>query len=273
MKGKKQQMMRRSLAILVTLTLAAGISACQNRQEEKKTEKKEDVTVSVLAAASMTDVLDDLRARYEKKHPEVTLQFSYESSGTLKTQIEQGVGADLFISAATKQMDELKASEKVDADTIVNLLENKVVMIAPKGERGSVTSFEDMAADNVSMVAIGNSDVPVGQYTQEIYENLGLWDSILEKANLATNVRQVLDWVATENAPYGIVYATDAMIEDQVEIICEAPEGTCEQAIYPAGIVSASTKKDETRAFLTYLQSEEASTVFEEYGFTPMVHE
>jgi len=118
------------------------------------------------------------------------------------------------------------------------------------------------------MIAIGNSDVPVGQYTEQIYKNLGLWEQVEKKANLATNVRQVLDWVATKNVSCGIVYATDAMIEPKVKVICEAPKGACDKVVYPAGIVKSSEHVKEAEQFMDYLQTDEAKAVFTEYGFS-----
>ena len=242
----------------------------QTQQSEKETEesKAEEVELHILAAASMTDVLTEIADKYEEEHPEITLTFSFDSSGTLQTQIEEGAPADVFISAALKQMNELNEQGLMDEDSIIELLENKVVLIKPKGSELDIASFEDVASDKVTMVAIGNSDVPVGQYTQTIYENLGLWDQIQEKANYATNVRQVLDWVATKNADCGIVYATDAAIEPEVEIISEAPEGSCTPAIYPAGIVKDSEYPEQAKEFMDFLKTDEVKEIFENYQFT-----
>lgn len=242
----------------------------QTQQSERETEegKAEEVELHILAAASMTDVLTEIADKYKEEHPETTLTFSFDSSGTLQTQIEEGAPADVFISAALKQMDELNEQGLMDEDSIIELLENKVVLIKPKGSELDIASFEDVASDKVTMAAIGNSDVPVGQYTQTIYENLGLWDQIQEKANYATNVRQVLDWVATKNADCGIVYATDAAIEPEVEIICEAPEGSCTPAIYPAGIVKDSEYPEQAKEFMDFLKTDEVKEIFENYQFT-----
>ena len=205
---------------------------------------------------------------YKKEHENVKFVFNFDSSGTLKTQIEEGAPADIFISAAMKQMDELDKGGFIKKDSIVKLLENKVVLIQPKDAKTEISSFEDVATDKVSMVAIGNADVPVGQYTEQIYKNLGLWDQVAAKANLATNVRQVLDWVATNNVDCGIVYATDAMIEENVKVICEAPQGTCDPVIYPAGVVKSSENAKAAEQFMEYLKTDEAKSVFTAYGFT-----
>lgn len=247
-------------AVLCMVFFAAGCS--------EKVENKNGVELNILAAASMTDVLEDVSEMYRKENPDVTLVFHFDSSGTLKTQIEQGAPADLFLSAAMKQMDELEKAGWMKKDSIEKLLENKVVLIKPADSKLEIDSFEDVATNQVSMAAIGNADVPVGQYTEEIYRNLNLWEQVYPKANLATNVRQVLDWVSTGNVECGIVYATDAMVEKNVTVVCEAPEGTCEKVIYPIGIVKTSSHTKEAEAFLRYLKTKEVKTVFEKYGFT-----
>lgn len=259
--------MKKFLSVILAMSLfGALLIGCS--KEEKNEEKKQEVELQIMAAASMTDVMKELGENYKKENGNVTFTFNFGSSGTLQTQIEEGAPADMFISAATKQMDALKEKGLMDDDSIVNLLENKVVLIKPKDSALDIQSFEDVAGDKVSMVAIGGEGVPVGQYTQTIYENLGLWDKIKEKANLASDVRQVLDWTASKNVDCGIVYQTDAMIEENVEIVCEAPKGSCDKVIYPAGIVKSSEKKEEAEKFLEYIKSDEAKKVFEKYGFT-----
>lgn len=229
----------------------------------------EAVDLYVLAAASLTDVLTELQEMYNVDNPDVNILFNFDSSGTLQTQIEEGAPADIFFSAAQKQMTDLDDAGLMVSDTIVNILENKVVLIKPAGSDLAITSFEEAAtSESVSMVAIGNSDVPVGQYTETIFTNLGIWDQLSAKANLANNVRQVLDWVSTGNADCGFVYATDAAIDDGVEVITEAPEGSANPVIYPAGVVEASTAPEQAGAFIEFMQTDEALAVFEKYGFT-----
>lgn len=259
------------LAGILGVMLLGGCAAPAENgkaEEDCAEEKTEQTEIRVLAAASLTDAFTEIAKEYKKEEPDIRLVFSFESSGTLKTQIEEGAPADVFVSAAMKQMEALDAAGLIKSDTIRKLLENKVVLIKPAGADSKITSFEDAASDKTEMIAIGNADVPVGQYTETIYRNLGLWDAVQAKANLATNVRQVLDWVATGNAPCGVVYATDAMIEPKVEVICEAPEGTCEKVIYPAGVVKASAHLEEAKRFEEYLTSEKAAKILEKYGFT-----
>ena len=271
----KKEIIRRA-AMVTAVAMLAVLTACGQTESKgeketgEKNEGKKPVTeLTVLAAASMTDAMQEIGEAYQETHENIEITYQFDSSGTLKTQIEEGAPADIFISAATKQMDELVQGELVAKDSVFPWLENKVVLIVPKDSEDGPDSFEDAAKEEVPMIAIGNEDVPVGQYTQTIYQNLGLWENIQAKANLASNVRQVLDWVATGNAPCGVVYATDAQIEENVKVVCEAPKGSCDPVIYPAGMVSASKEKEEAAEFLEYLKTEEVSKILEAYGFTP----
>lgn len=259
-----------AVAMLAVLTACGQTESKDEKETGEKNEGKKPVTeLTVLAAASMTDAMQEIGEAYQETHENIEFTYQFDSSGTLKTQIEEGAPADIFISAATKQMDELVQGELVAEDSVFPWLENKVVLIMPKDSEDGPDSFEDAAEEEVPMIAIGNEDVPVGQYTQTIYQNLGLWENIQAKANLASNVRQVLDWVATGNAPCGVVYATDAQIEENVKVVCEAPKGSCDPVIYPAGMVSASKEKEASAEFLEYLKTEEVSEILEAYGFTP----
>lgn len=271
----KNKRIRRAAMVTVVAMLAV-LTACgqtESKSEKETGEKKEGkkpvTELTVLAAASMTDAMQEIGEAYQETQENIEITYQFDSSGTLKTQIEEGAPADIFISAATKQMDELVQGELVEEDSVFPWLENKVVLIVPKDSEDGPDSFEDAAKEEVPMIAIGNEDVPVGQYTQTIYQNLGLLENIQAKANLASNVRQVLDWVATGNAPCGVVYATDAQIEENVKVVCEAPKGSCDPVIYPAGMVSASKEKEASAEFLEYLKTEAVSEILEAYGFTP----
>lgn len=259
-----------AVSMLAVLTACGQTESKSEKETGEKNEGKKPVTeLTVLAAASMTDAMQEIGEAYQETHENIEITYQFDSSGTLKTQIEEGAPADIFISAATKQMDELVQGELVAKDSVFPWLENKVVLIVPKDSEDGPDSFEDAAKEEVPMIAIGNEDVPVGQYTQTIYQNLGLLENIQAKANLASNVRQVLDWVATGNAPCGVVYATDAQIEENVKVVCEAPKGSCDPVIYPAGMVSASKEKEASAEFLEYLKTEAVSEILEAYGFTP----
>ena len=233
------------------------------------TESGEAVELTILAAASLTDVCNEIKTEYEAAHPNVTLNFSYGASGALQTQIEEGAPADLFFSAATKQMTALNDEGLMDPDSIVNLLENKVVLIVPEGSDKDITSFEDVATDKVGMIGLGEpGSVPVGQYSEEIFNSLEILDTVKTKANYGSDVRTVLSWVETGAVDCGVVYATDAYVGENIQIVCEAPAGSCKQVIYPVGIVKASEHADAAAEFLAYLQTDHTMQKFESYGFS-----
>jgi len=277
------------MASLFVMGCGAKEGTAGNGSEADKTE--EPVELTILAAASLTDVCNEIKEKYESIHENVTLNFSYGGSGALQTQIEEGAPADVFISAATKQMTALDEQGLMNSESIVQLLENKVVLVVPvdnvtdstntangSGEAKvtsesdvAITTFEDVATDKVSMVGLGEpGSVPVGQYSEEIYTALNLLDPVKDKANYGSDVRTVLSWVETGEVDCGIVYATDAYTTDKVKIVAEAPEGSCKQVIYPAGIVKSTENAEAAAAFMAYLQQEEILALFESYGFTAL---
>lgn len=267
--------MRKSTGNKIVKVAAAGIGAmmilagCGGSKPAETAAAAEETTILVAAAASLKYSYDkELIPMFEAANPGIKAEATYDSSGKLQTQIEEGLGADVFMSAASKQMNTLKDENMVDADSIVNLLENKIVLIVPAGMETKVTSFEDIT--NADMVAIGDPEsVPVGQYAKEALTSLGLWDAVNAKSTKGTNVTEVLNWVAEGSADAGIVYATDAATTDKVEVIAEAPAGSlAAKVIYPVGIVSASENKDAAQKFVEFLQSDEAIAVFEKYGFS-----
>lgn len=231
--------------------------------------KNEPAELTILAAASLTDVCNEIKPMYEEAYPNVTLTFSYGGSGALQTQIEEGVPADIFLSAALKQMTALEEEGLMDADSIFHFLENKVVLIVPVDSESEITSFEDVITDKVTMIGLGEPEsVPAGKYAEEIFTTLGILDEVKEKANYGSDVRTVLSWVESGAVDCGIVYATDAYTSEQVKIVCEAPLGSCTPVIYPAGIVQASGHPQEAAQFLEYLRSDEIMELFAFYGFS-----
>jgi len=202
---------------------------------------------------------------YAKEAPNVKLVFNFDSSGKLQTQIENGAEADIFLSAAEKQMDALESY--IVSTSRKDLLLNKVVLIVPEGEDKGIASFDDIATDKVSLIALGNADVPVGQYSEEIFTTLGTWDAISKKASLGSNVKEVLSQVENGSVDCGIVYSTDAATSNGVTIIAEAPEGSHKAIVYPAAVLSASQSQEAAQAFLDYLNMPEAEKVFEKIGF------
>ena len=216
--------------------------------------------------------MEDIQKDFNKEYPDVNILFNADSSGTLQTQIEEGSRCDIFFSAATKQMDALVDEELADKDSVVDLLENKVVLIKPRDGETKVSGFENITdAENI---ALAGEDVPVGQYSREIFKNLGIEDDVNKmEINEGKNVTEVLASVSERSNEIGIVYATDAAsIADKVDIIAEAPAGSLETPVlYPAGLTIDSEASDSeaaaAKAFLEYLQTDDAMKVFEEYGF------
>lgn len=228
----------------------------------------EPVEIYVSAAASLTDVMQAIAERYKAVAPNVKVTLTFGSSGALQTQIEEGAPADLFVSAAQKQMDALDAGGLIASDTRRNLLVNKVVLIVPANSEADIASFEDVATDKVKLVAIGEASVPVGQYTEEIYTALGLWDTVSAKANFGADVRAVLAWVESGDVDCGVVYVTDAATTEGVKIICEAPEGSHKPVVYPAAVLKNAAQPQAAKAFLDYLSGPEAAAAFKAAGFT-----
>ncbi len=226
--------------------------------------------VNLAAAASLKNAFDkDLIPMFEKKYPGVKVVPTYASSGDLQSQIENGLKADVFMSAANKQMNALINESLIDNKTNTQLLENKVVLIVPKDSKANITSFEDLKNAN-GTIAIGDPDsVPAGQYAKEALTNLGVWDSVESKLSLGTDVTSVLNQVAQGSAEYGIVYSTDAKSNDGVKVVCEAPDSALKTpVIYPVAMVNGSAHPEAAQAFLDFLQTQEAKDVFVNYGFT-----
>ena len=226
----------------------------------------EETTVTLAAAASLEYAFtEQLIPMFEEANPGITVEGTYDSSGKLQTQIESGLDADIFFSAAEKQMNALNEEGLVLSDSITKLLENKIVLILPAAsENEDIKSFEDIV--KAEMIALGDPEsVPVGQYSQESLTSLGLWDEIQDKVSFGTNVTEVLNWVAESSADCGIVYATDAATTDKVKVVAEAPEGSlAAPVVYP---VARLNDDEATQKFFDFICSDEAMAVFEEYGF------
>ena len=234
------------------------------------TEVAEETEILVAAAASLKNAYEEeLIPMFEEQYPGVTVKGTYDSSGKLQTQIEEGLEADVFMSAAKKQMKALDEEGMIDSDSIVDLLENKIVLIVSTGSDKGIQSFEDIV--KADSIALGDpASVPAGQYSEEALTNLGLWDQIQDKTSFGTNVTEVLNQVAAGSADAGIVYATDAAsMADQVEVVAEAPEGSLKtKVIYPVAVVKDSANAEVAANFVEFLTTDEAMKVFEAYGFS-----
>lgn len=266
--------MKKVLSMLLVLCLGAlpALSLAEAQTE-----------IIVFAAASMTETLTEIKALYEAAHPGIVLTYNFDSSGTLKTQIQEGADCDLFISAGQKQMDQLdiqadasvntEGLDFVVADSRVDLLENKVTLVVPEGNPKGVESFDQMAealqAGELFM-AMGNSDVPVGQYTQNIFAYYGLNEEELANAGAltyGTNVKEVTTQVSESSVDCGVVYCTDAFSAGLTVVDSATPE-MCGQVIYPAAVLKTAAHGEEAQAFLDYLQGEEAMAIFAAVGFS-----
>ena len=256
--------------IFITLLISYLFISCgsSNTADDTAKTNTENKEILVLAAASLTDVLTELDNNY-KTETGTTVTFSFASSGALQTQIEAGSPADIFFSAAQKQMDALQEKDLIDSDTRKDLLENKVVLISPTNSTLNIKSFTDMTNANVSKIGLGEpKSVPVGQFSEEILSNLSILDTVKQKAVYGSDVRNVLSWVRTGEVDCGIVYATDAQIANDINIIAEAPEGTHKKVIYPIATIKSSANKEEAKKFIDYISNDKAAEIFKNYGFT-----
>ena len=286
--------MKKLFAMLMAAVMVLSLTACAApaadepapaTEETAATEtvpEAEPVELIVFAAASMTETMNQIAELYKAKAPNVTLTYNFDSSGTLKTQIQEGAECDLFISAGQKQMNQLDitADPEVNTDkldfvlegTRINLLENRVTLCVPEGNPKDIKSFDDLAdklkAGSVLM-AMGNSDVPVGQYTQKILAFYGLDEEKLAKDGVityGTNVKEVTTQVTEASVDCGVVYCTDAFSAGLTPVDYATKE-MCGQVIYPAAVLNVSGNQEAAKEFLAYLQTDEAMKVFEAVGF------
>ncbi len=227
------------------------------------------VSITIAAAASLEQSLvRECIPLFRERHPWITVEGVYDSSGRLQTQIENGLDADVFFSAAAKQMNALVDKGFIEPGSVVELLENRIVLIRSAASAPPVNSFADAA--KAGAIAVGDPDsVPAGQYAREAFTALGVWDEVAARASFGTSVTEVLNWVAEGSADVGVVYATDAALADRVAVVSEAPEGSfTTKVIYPAGMLKASRHPEEAGLFLDFLASEPAMAVFRKYGFS-----
>ncbi len=247
---------------------STDVSGVSTASEAVSSQPKESTELFISAAASLTDVLKELSTAYSAKEPNVKLTFTFGASGALQTQIEEGAPSDIFLSAAQKQMDALDKKSLLLDGTRKDLLINKVTLITPKGSTKDLKSFDDVNTDKVKKIALGEpKSVPVGQYSEEIFTYLKCLDAVKKKAVYGSDVRQVLTWVESGDVDCGIVYATDAATSDKIQVTSEAPNGSHTPVVYPAAVLKSSKNADAAKAFLAFLSSDEAKTLFVKYGF------
>ena len=282
--------MKKLLSLLLALSLVLALTACGSKDDGANTdgdaqngENTERVDLIVFAAASMTETLNEIAEMYKEVAPNVTLTFNFDSSGKLLTQISEGADCDLFISAAPTQMNAMDGSligdteknpdglDLIVTDSRVDLLENKVTLAVPKGNPKGIESFDQLAQllkNGDVLLAIGNSDVPVGQYTQKIFAYYGLDESAMTDClTYGNNVKEVTTQVSEAAADCGIIYATDAFSAG-LEVVDSATAEMCGQVIYPAAVLNVSKNVETAQAFLDFCRTPEATAVFESVGFS-----
>lgn len=288
--------MKKIVSLVLSLSLILALAACgsnsgaaqspaQNSETPAETTpaQAEEVEVVVFAAASMEATLTQIADLYKEVAPNVTLTFTFDSSGTLKTQIEEGAVCDLFISAAQKQMNQLDSADTtgtnegldfVLSDTRINFVENKVVLAVPDDNPKDIQSFSDLATDKLSLLCLGNDDVPVGAYSLQILDTLGIDIAALEdagKVTYASNVSEVATQVKEGAVDCGIIYTTDAFTYE-LNVVDQATAEMCDQVIYPAAVMKcggSEASQAAAQAFLDYLHTDaDAIAVLDGVGFT-----
>jgi molybdate transport system substrate-binding protein len=253
-------------ALTVTALCATVLSGCGKQQASSEIAAK-PVALTVFAAASLTEALTEIAELYKAAAPDVTLTFNFDSAGRLQIQIENGAEADVFISAGQKQMNELASGGRINADTRKNVLGNKIVLIVPENSAKGIASFQDCMTKKVSLIAMGNSSTPLSQYGEEIFTFLNGWEIVTAKASLGATVKEVVSQVQSGSVDCGLVFSTDAATAKGVKVVAYAPDGSHQPVLYPAAVLKGSENAEAAKAFLDYLSSPDAVTVFERIGF------
>lgn len=267
--------MKKTIRFLLMGMLAIGLlmTGCSSNGEEAPSEQPEQTAgaeVHVFAAASLTDCLNEIITNYEEESTNRIIPV-YEASGTLRQQIEAGADCDLFISANQKHMDTLEEAGAIVVDSRRDLLGNALTLIVSAEKADLITGVEGLAGDAIAVIAIGEpTEVPAGQYAQELLENLGLWEEVQDKLVFGKNVRSVLTYVDGGDADCGFVYHTDALELESGKIVCDAPEDQYTAVYYPSAILTEAPQPEAAADFYGYLATDSAKAVFEQYGFTTL---
>jgi molybdate transport system substrate-binding protein len=271
-------MKQKKLTSFWLLILAGLLTACRVTQLDQSSPSPptsggpttESITLTVSAAASLQDAIEALDPTFESAHPNIGVNYNFAASGTLQQQIEQGASIDLFISAASKQMDALQAKNLIINDTRRNLLSNSLVLVVPQDSALQISEFQQLTDPAVKRISVGEPrSVPAGQYAVEVFENLGILPQLQPKFVYGNSVRNVLGSVESGNADAGVVYATDAKISDQVKTVVKAPANSHAPIVYPIAVIAASTQPAAAHIYGQFLTGEEAQSLFSQYGFGP----
>ncbi len=252
--------MRNLFSLIALLLFIMAASGCA--EKDKPREKQIELTVS--AAASLQDALNEIAANFEKEHSTIKINYNFGASGALQQQISQGAPVDIFFSAAVDKLDKLEEEGLIEKRT--NLVGNELVLIIPKNAQNTIRTFEDL--DKADKLSVGTPEsVPAGKYARETLEHLGVWKAVEGKIVYAKDVRQVLTYVETGNVDAGLVYKTDAIASKKVEIADSAGEETHGPIIYPLGIIKDTRHLKEATEFYEYLTGSESVRILEKYGF------
>lgn len=263
--------MKKTVTFLLLLVL---LIACSNEKIETENEKQDELIEStestelmISAAVSLTDTLEEIKELYEEEN-EVELTFNLGGSGSLAQQIQQGAPVDVFISANQNWMDTLEEEELIFPETRIDLTGNSIVLIADPSTSLTYESVDEISADDVEQIAIGNPEsVPAGKYTEEILHNLEMWDKLKDKLVLAKDVRQVLTYVETGNVDIGFVYESDALISDNIKILAKVDQALHEPIVYPAAVLENTENEQAARQFIQFMETDTAQEILKKYGF------
>ncbi|HEY9602386.1 MAG TPA: molybdate ABC transporter substrate-binding protein [Allocoleopsis sp.] len=260
---KRRRILVLSSGFLATLLLAIGFKVVAPALVKAQSD-----TLLVAAAASLQDALKELNPIFERTHSGIKVNYNFAASGPLQQQIEQGAPVDLFISAASKQMDALQKKNLIVTNTRRNLLTNSLVLVVPRNSTLRLTNFQQLTNSTVKRISVGEPrSVPAGQYAQEVFRNLKILAQLQPKFVYGNSVRNVLSTVESGNADVGIVYATDANISDKVRQVATAPNNLHSPIVYPMAVIAASRNQQATRTYAQFLTSQQAKNIFRKYGF------
>ncbi|PIC77499.1 molybdate ABC transporter substrate-binding protein [Sporosarcina sp. P19] len=264
--------MKRFSFFTLFISLAVLLVGCSDTNETEKSgavdREKPEAELLISAAASLTDVLEELKGPFEEAHEGITVTYNFGSSGKLATTIENGAPSDLFLSASSKDMNDMEDKGLLVKESRKDFTENALVLITHKDSNRTISSFEDIDPAALDHLAVGEPEsVPVGRYTKETLESLDLWESLQDKLVLGSDVRQVLTHVEMGNADYGVVYSSDAYISDDVKVLAEADAVWHEPIVYPGAVVAESKHQDAAQQFLNYLTGEEGKETLQKFGF------
>ena len=274
---KKNQKILRFLCISIfSLLLTLGCNHLSSIQLANPSQASPSNQLTISAAASLKNVLEEIEPLYEQKHPEQGITYNFASSGSLQRQIEQGAPVDIFISAASKQMNDLQKQGLLLTGSRRNLLKNQIVLIASVSNQKNnlkLDNFDDLSTENITMIALGEpQSVPAGKYAQEVLQSFKIADKVNSKAVYGKDVRQVLNYVATGNVDAGIVYRTDAQLSERVNIIATAPETSHSPVIYPIAVMKDSDNPEAATELIEFLSTSEVQEIFAEYGFVSNIN-